>query len=428
VLPHKDTVSAFWAERYDVIKLLRQSRYSVAFLGRYKASNIPVLIEIFNRSEAIDHLALWDKCSKDSLILDTILERGIFGERLFFSVSKFPVSDIYVSLSQIGNLYLDHIISIGVQLCDILHFLHSNNLHYLTLDPTRIVVKPHKDNLELITLHKKNLNHALGYELIDSAHENTKEMLQDDYDLERLYLASEKAPLLEGAEKLLTQFTGWQYSTANPFVAPEVCLGEDTSGADIYSVAMILYWLITKKVPLKIEDVVDGISQKLNVPSELKNEIRINKVFEIVFGAKFHSKLPFNEIPPEISSVLIKGMNPPKKRFDSILALKKSLTQIPWKTLRFVVKDPKGHPVKNAVVQIHSTTYPALIEELSSSTDSDGRVSFFYLCSGNYLADINHSMFYPEKKSQIKIADDPENDPIVITLKPLSFWDKLNKK
>jgi hypothetical protein len=412
--------------------------YSATYLGKYKASNNSVLIEVANQEKLLEDADRWKKSGERSPVLETILESGRFEKDFFFVISKFPVASDSTSLFGIGEkpFTLEQITSLGAQLCDAVQVLHDHSLFYQALDPAKIFVQVTANNIELLSLRKKPLNHELGFKFVVNNPDADTTTNPDDHELERLTFASLISPFIPGTDKILgpnnivnnalTDLSGWQYATLNPFIAPEVSLGRGGNSADLFSVVTILYWLLTKKhlVP-DIEDLLEAVAEKLNIPPEVRGEIAVNKIFELIFESKLYYEPLLNDMPPEfdLENFIAKDRHLLEKRFGSPSALKKRLANFAWKKLAIVVKDSKGRAVKNAAVKVESVSYPALAPSVAS-TDSEGLASFAHLCSGHYALEVEQQGYHTEKTSLAINAEQTEVQTLDVSLRSLSLFDR----
>jgi len=266
--------------KYEIIESIGQGGMSVVYKAMQTAMNRTVALKMLKMGLSSDpifsqrfmrEVSLLGKLNHPNIV--TVFDSGMTSQgNLYLAMDLLSGSSMQDILDKTGALSIERAAPLILQICDALNHAHKRDITHRDLKPGNIMIE---------TTHR-------GDEVVKIV----------DFGL---------AKMGEGSERLTRAGELWGSSF---YMSPEQCSGaESDARSDIYSFGIVIYQLITGKVPFRGSGFMETVSKQMNEPPPPLKQTKADLV-----------------CPDMLERVLFKCLEKaPENRFQNVADLKSAL-------------------------------------------------------------------------------------------------------
>ncbi len=243
---------------------------------------------------------------------------------VFMAMEFLAGQSLHRLLSEVGFLSVRRALNIAIQLTRALRKAHAQGVVHRDLKPANIIVQPDEDDLDFVKVL--------------------------DFGLVKLFEPGEGQPKSIHGERLTT--VGAMLGTPG-YMSPEQAMGEDIdTRTDIYAVGVLLYQMLTGRLPFKAETVAELISMQVMRP--------VPPIAQVAPGV---------EVSPELEQLITQCLHrDPARRPEDVTVLMRQLKNI-WRFENdesFGTEVSMTSPLVRAQIMPHQDTEPSQVAERAS--------------------------------------------------------------
>ncbi len=275
--------------KYDVLENVGQGGMSVVYKAMQTAMNRVVAVKMLKMGLSSDpifsqrfmrEVSLLGKLNHPNIV--TVFDSGMTAQGNLYLVMDFLSGQtLQKVLDKSGALPIDRAASLILQICDALNHAHKRDIIHRDLKPGNIMIEADHRGEDIVKIV--------------------------DFGL---------AKMGEGSERLTRQGELWGSSF---YMSPEQCTGaESDARTDVYSFGILIYYMVTGKLPFRGSGFMDTISKQMNEPppplKSMKPDLVVSDMLEPVLF-KCLQKSPENRFQTvaDLKSALQTAFPEPKK-------------------------------------------------------------------------------------------------------------------
>jgi serine/threonine-protein kinase len=318
-------VGSVLADRYRILKVLGQGGMGVVYLAEHvvieKRVALKVLSEELSHSREAVNRFIYEAKAASKIGHENIIDITDFGTTpeggVFFTMEFLDGVDLGERLKQQGALPWDLARKVGIQVCRALASAHDKGIIHRDLKPENIFLISHAGRDDFVKILDFGIAKFTGLEA--GAPKQTK--------------------------------TGMIFGTPD-YMAPEQAGGAKADPRiDIYALGIILYQLVTAKLPFEAETFMGVLHQHMTMPATPPRKL-------------------VDTVPPDFEAVILQAMaKKPEDRFADMASFAHALEAVSGRTGAL---DDTDDPVSQAVEAPESSVSEAVSQALRDEGEPEG--------------------------------------------------------